>query len=230
MTVQETINSAVNYAVGIANDNSHGYSQYNRWGNPDFDCSSLIITAWEQAGVKVKEAGATYTGNMKAAFLKCGFIEVPLKDRRKGDVLLNEIHHTAMMIDNYNLVHASISETGKITGKSGDQTGNEICTRSYYNYSKGWDCVLRYVGINTKPTTKEEEKIQMEVSVVKKGVKSVCVGTLQILLNAKNGEKLEVDNSCGSLTEAAIKRYQAKKGLEVDGVCGKNTWNSLINS
>lgn len=44
------------------------------------------------------------------------------------------------------LVHASISETGR-TGwdgksKSGDQTGKEVCVRSWY--SKPWDIMLRY--------------------------------------------------------------------------------------
>lgn len=38
--------------------------------------------------------------------------------------------------------HASIDERGKIVGgKSGDQTGKEVCTRSYY--SKGWNVVVR---------------------------------------------------------------------------------------
>ena len=139
------IDKAVEWAVGIANDPAHGYDQVNRWG-PDYDCSSLIIQAYENAGVPVKTKGATYTGNMKKVFLACGFIEVPLKDRQKGDVLLNEGHHTAMMIDSNNIVHASINELGKIVGgKKGDQTGREICTRAYYNYSKGWDCCLRYV-------------------------------------------------------------------------------------
>lgn len=35
--------------------------------------------------------------------------------------------------------HASIDEYGKISGGSaGDQTGKEVCTRSYYLHSKGW--------------------------------------------------------------------------------------------
>ena len=35
--------------------------------------------------------------------------------------------------------HASIDEFGKIAGGSaGDQTGKEVCTRSYYHHSKGW--------------------------------------------------------------------------------------------
>ena len=69
------IESAVNWALTIAQDNNHGYSQDNRWG-PDYDCSSFVITAYEQAGVKVKSAGATYTGDMKPVFLQCGFKDV----------------------------------------------------------------------------------------------------------------------------------------------------------
>ena len=35
--------------------------------------------------------------------------------------------------------HASISETGKISGgKAGDQNGREVFTRSWYKHSKGW--------------------------------------------------------------------------------------------
>lgn len=150
------IDSAVNWAVGIAEDDSHGYDQINRsLGDPngtDYDCSSLVCTAWQQAGVKVIDAGASYTGNMRKAFLKCGFKEVDIKTRKRGDVLLNENHHTAMMIDGNRLVHASINEQGKVVGgKKGDQTKKEICIRDYYNYSRGWDCCLRYPEENTVP-------------------------------------------------------------------------------
>ena len=142
------ITKAVEWAVRIANDDSHGYDQAERWG-VDYDCSSLVISAYEQAGVPVKEAGATYTGNMKQAFMKCGFKdvtkEVTLRTGRKvekGDVLLNEANHTALAIGDGQIVHASINEKGKITGgKKGDQTGREIYIRKYYNYP--WDCVLR---------------------------------------------------------------------------------------
>ncbi len=38
-----------------------------------------------------------------------------------------------------NIGHASIDENGKIIGGSaGDQTGKEVCARSYYMHSKGW--------------------------------------------------------------------------------------------
>ena len=143
------IGAAVELARCMAADGKHGYDQTHRWG-PDYDCSSLLITVWEQVGVPVRTGGATYTGNMREVFLRCGFAdvtsEVSLGDGRglvAGDVLLNHRNHTAMMVDKYNLVQARINELGTVTGgQTGDQTGGEIDVRSYYNFP--WDCVLRY--------------------------------------------------------------------------------------
>jgi cell wall-associated NlpC family hydrolase len=145
------IQMAVAFAVAIAKDDSHGYDQQHRSGKPDMDCSMLVILAWENAGVKVKSAGATYTGNMRTAFLSCKFVDmlgtVNIKTGEglcPGDVLLHEGHHTALYVGNGQLVHASINENGKIVGgRPGDQTGREICVRSYYNHP--WNSVLRYV-------------------------------------------------------------------------------------
>lgn len=160
----EIIEKAVTWALQVAQDPAHGYDQTNRWG-PDYDCSSLLISAWQQAGVQVKTAGATYTGNMLPAFLRCGFEDITAEVNlstgaglQRGDVLLNVQHHTAMCIGSGKIVHASINERGGATGgKTGDQTGREICVRSYYKYSKGWDKVLRYVG-----SGKKEEVTQLK--------------------------------------------------------------------
>lgn len=143
------IENAVKWAIGIAEDNTHGYDQGNRWGM-DYDCSGLVITAFEKAGVPVKTKGATYTGNMLAVFKKCGFEDVTSSVNlstgaglKRGDVLLKSGSHTAIYIGDGKLVHASINEKGKaLGGEVGDQTGKEICTRSYYN--KPWGNILRY--------------------------------------------------------------------------------------
>lgn len=134
-----------------AQDSSHGYDQDYRWGEKgDFDCSSAVIQAWQNVGVPVKTKGATYTGDMKAVFLSCGFKDVTSKVNRstgsgllRGDVLLNETHHVAMYCGNGKEVEASINEKGTAHGgQPGDQTGKEFLIRSYRNYP--WDCVLRY--------------------------------------------------------------------------------------
>lgn len=152
----DIIKSAVNWIRKIAADNSHGYDQGNRWG-PDYDCSSLVISAYKQAGVPLT---STYTGNMKADFLRNGFTDVTGivnlftgAGLETGDVLLNEKKHTAMYIGNGMIAHASGNESGGITGgRTGDQTGREITEAWYYNAP--WDCVLRY-GADMK---QEEDK------------------------------------------------------------------------
>ena len=45
-------------AIQIAEDNSHGYSQANRWG-PDYDCSSMVCQVFEDAGIPLKTCGGT---------------------------------------------------------------------------------------------------------------------------------------------------------------------------
>ena len=143
------IETYVQNAINIANNNSHGYSQVNRWGK-DYDCSSLVITVVESAGIPVKsKGGATYTGNMLSAFKRCGFTDVTKRVNLatgsgliRGDILLNRTHHTEIYIGNGRNVGAHSSETGGVTGQTGDQTGKEICTNAYYNYP--WTNVLRY--------------------------------------------------------------------------------------
>lgn len=144
------VEAAVQWAINIANDDSHGYDQGNRWG-PDYDCSSLIITAYETAGIPVKTMGASRTGDMLSPFKKCGFVEVSNWNKStgaglmRGDVVLKPSSHVEMYIGNGQLVGAHINEKGGIIGgKTGDQTQKEINVRSYYNHP--WTYALRYTG------------------------------------------------------------------------------------
>ena len=162
--MSEVIKKAVKFAVDIANDDSHGYDQLKRWGEKDYDCSALVIDSWDHAGCDLRVKGATYTGNMKDVFLRNGFEDVTSKINlitgkglETGDVLLKILSHTAMYIGDGNIVHASINEKSTTKGgKEGDQTGKEICIRTYYN--KKWHIVLRY---------KQPVKLKPIVSVAK---------------------------------------------------------------
>lgn len=159
------IESALQWAVNIANDNSHGYSWDGRWG-PDYDCSSLVITAFKNAGFNV--GSATYTGNMRTVFEEAGFTWIPKSQinlsnssqLQRGDILLNESSHTEIYLGNGQNVGAHrgyksqwcshSNNDGKyhrhghysLGEQQGDQDGGEISVAGYYNYP--WDGVLRY--------------------------------------------------------------------------------------
>ena len=144
------LEKACNWAVGIANDDSHGYDQKHRWGTPDYDCSSLVISAFQKAGINLKKNGAWSTKNLLEVALKSGFKDVTstvnlssAKGMRRGDILLRKGHHVALYLGNGKAVAAHKNEKGSITGgKPGDQTGHEIDVYPYSNAH--WTHILRY--------------------------------------------------------------------------------------
>ena len=223
MSVTET---AISFMEQIANDDSHGYSQYNRWGNPDYDCSSLVITAWKQAGVPLT---CSYTGNMYSDMVYKGFSDVTDgvdlatgEGLRRGDVLLNHQSHVAMYCGNGKEVEASQDENGGIGGQPGDQTGQEILIRSYRNYP--WNCVLRYADSNTTG----DIVMNFGVPQIKIGDTGDAVYFWQNLLRGREWTNLALDGSFGNATDKATRAFQERLGLTQDGVVGPATWSAMI--
>ena len=142
----KVIESAVNWAMAIAADDTHGY-HYGGWG-PDYDCAHFVISAFEQAGVQLKENGAGDTTSLKQACLKCGFEVVDGWDKtttaglERGDILLNETHHACLYIGGGQVANCSQDKDGD---KTGDTTGEEIRIQQFYQHQYGWDLALRYI-------------------------------------------------------------------------------------
>lgn len=224
MTAEEKRTAALEFMLDVAHDQTHGYSQQNRWG-PDYDCSSLVIFAFQQAGVPVKTNGATYTGNMKSVFLRTGFEDVTKqvnlatgKGLKPSDVLLHERDHTAMYCGGGDIVHARGQSHG--SPKTGDQ-GSEIAVTRYYNYP--WQCVLRYTGGKAEPTEKRYA-VNCSLPMLQNGSEGDIVMVWQIITGA------DVDGEFGPNTEYATKLFQSKHGLEVDGIVGPISWAAGLNS
>lgn len=234
------IQKALQWMLNIAADNSHGYSQQNRWG-PDYDCSSMVIQAFENAGVPVKSAGATYTGNMRPVFLRNGFTDVTSKvnlpncsGMQPGDVLLNQVHHTAMYAGNGKIVHARGQSYG--TPAPGDQ-GQEIAVTSYYNYP--WDCVLRYTGKDAgdvQPAASGRVgTCTVQLGEYIPGCVDPQVKVIQRLLRAKgfkgkDKKVLVIDGEFGENTAHAVTRMQKKAGMKNInfGTVSSKTWGLLL--
>ena len=225
------IKNAVARAEAIALDDSHGYDQVDRWGNPNYDCSGLVISCLEAAGIPAKSSGATYTGNMPDVLPKIGFKDVVKSVNLatgsgmiRGDVLLGN-GHTAFCCGNGKLVHASINEKGTVTGgKSGDQTGREICIRSYYN--KPWVHVYRYTGVTASASGTVNVR-----NYLQKGDSGDAVKEMQKMLISCGFScgSSGVDGSFGGDTENALLAFQTFYGLEQDGKYGPVSKAKLVS-
>lgn len=79
----------------------------------------------------------------------------------------------------------------------------------------------------------KEDKVMIELSVLRKGSKGSEVFTVQSVLKAEgykgdNGKVLALDKSFGGNTEYAVKSFQRDNGLAVDGIVGAKTWDKLL--
>lgn len=230
MTIPE---KAIEWAVKIANNKKHGYSQLNRWGNPDYDCSSFAISAYKQAGINT--GAATYTGNM-SALLSHGFTEVTgsidLKTQaglQKGDILYwhksGNLGHAALYAGNGQIVHARGASYG--SSEPGDQ-GTEIAVCPYYRGS--WQHVYRYTGngvpIKTPtPATpvKEVCTVTVNIPLILSGSVGSAVACWQQLIGVK------VDGEFGPKTKAATLAFQKQHNLKEDAEVGRKTWTAALN-
>lgn len=235
--IHAIIHDAVEFAVNIANDNNHGYSQrirslYEIDDPKSFDCSSLACTAYYYAFLKnglttqaryLKEH-CSYTGNM-LNMCNCGF-EIVARNQtshsqmQKGDLELNTTYHVAVAIDKDNIVHARSSEG---TTDTKDNSGNEIRTQPWYLYSHGWTHRLRFTGNGidftalttdtdkpaVKPTTPTGGKYMFEPKTVKAGDKNTSVLLLQEILKSRGF------------------KGKNKKDLDLDWEAGDNTIYAL---
>ena len=100
---------------------------------------------------------------------------------------------------------------------------------SYVNTNMS--CITKYdldkYDWNNKPQS-VSNPYKLTDSIIKKGSKGESVKWLQYELN-KHGYKLNIDGDFGKKTDEAVRDYQSKHNLEVDGIVGKITIRSLTN-
>ena len=137
------IEAAISWAVSIANDTDglHLYSQSVRWG-PSYDCSSFVISAFQNAGVDT--GSASWTGNMKSEFTKHGFEWISWSDignvsnLQRGDVLL---YHNDSTRDGHTEIYLG-NNTNVGAHSANRPAADQISVSGYYYHP--WQGVLRY--------------------------------------------------------------------------------------
>lgn len=110
------------------------------------------------------------------------------------------------------------SKLGWIQCIGGNQN-DRICVKRYSMAAIQAICIIDYGSDVDRPT-------------IYKGYKDAKKGgcwckEMQIALNTIDGAGLELDGSCGRLTDEALRAFQACHGLKVDGRCGPRTWAKI---
>lgn len=108
-----------------------------------------------------------------------------------------------------------------------------VCATTDTKWKKWGKLPFIDYGTTPGPTPKPEDKIMLEVKTLRKGDKGPEVYAIQCILKAKGYYTMGLDSSFGSGTQKAVTQYQSDHPDTcgaADGICGKKTWNSLINT
>ena len=238
-----------------ANAGSTNYTKYWRDIKPDYQgqpwCAAFISWCFmkafglDNAKKLLKHWPYVYCPTLGKLFARNANPKI-------GDVVI--FYHNGMFTHT-GLVTAVIGDRfytieGNTSGASGIiANGGGVCAKSYLNsqmpgtkfctpdYSIVSNAVNKPSDINKIPsnTIQTGEKYMFNPETVKAGDKNTSVLLLQEILRArgfkgKNGKALKLTWTADANTIYALKAYQEsrKEVLEVDGICGSETWKDLI--
>lgn len=208
-----------------------------------FDCSGLVKgILWGWNGDKSKSyGGATYQSNgvpdigADAMINKCSGVSTDFSNIEVGELLWMKGHVGVYVGDGLavecthrwsdGVQFTAVHNIGKKSGYNG-RAWTKHGKLPYIEYVKEQKPVAPTPA--PAPTTNSEFSVGMRT--MRRGDKGEDVRALQILLAGRgcNGKMHTPDGAFGPNTEGAVKIYQEKVGLTVDGVAGTNTWNKLL--
>ena len=179
-------------------------------GMDEYDCIGFVNYVNNTCGIKLYGLGATYHWSTKSNFVRQGPIaEMPnvvccVYQQKEG----NCMSHIGFHIGDGVIIHCSGSgevKYGKIT-------------------DSGWTHYAIPKGYYTEEELKEAKIVSTHgLTVLKKGMRGNDVFELQVMLNTLGYNCGEPDGTFGSKTDAAVRDFQAKNKISVDGKVGPVT-------
>ena len=105
------------------------------------------------------------------------------------------------------------------------ESAKAICTDGYFVFDDKGNKVFPLEDVTNK-----YPKSSVEVPTLRKGDTGIQVKKLQILLQVLGYDigSYGADGDFGTATENAVKKLQSDNNLTVDGICGKNTWQTIL--
>ena len=183
-----------------------------------FDCAGFVLSEMQLAGVPMYGQGATTQWNTASNWAAKGEISTMPKNlvcaiyKHKD----GKMSHTGLSMGDGSggVIHCST-----FVKRGNVNTDNPKWT--HWGIPKGLYSTeeLRKAGFNVQDDS--------NIPTLRRGSQGDEVADLQMIMNSKFGYKLDIDGDFGSKTEAAVKDFQKKHGLTVDGVVGAKTWKAL---
>lgn len=212
------------------------YSNAKRLGPNSYDCSGLISKCLMEMGV----ISTSFTTSGVSSLIQKGVLKQKWKVSSTsnykeliahavpGDLLHiygsergTSMGHIAVYAGNGKIIHASSSK-------------NRVCEVDVY---AGFLRVLQVnalvKGAKSSQDVKQETTTNTKVTVnmnLKRGDKGDEVKQLQKLLNELNNAGLDLDGKYGPLTEQAVKDFQTKYNIRIDGIVGPETSGKLTEA
>lgn len=120
----------------------------------------------------------------------------------------------------------NLGSIDKLTNKG--TRNKEIIAKKILEYDKAGGKVLSGL---TKRRKAEHDlfvygKVESELPTLKVGSKGEYVKNVQIYLSLLGYQVGKIDGIYGNQTASCVKHYQEENGLKIDGIWGKQCWNS----
>lgn len=216
-------------ATEAANNNKIGYDQsqrYTFWNQLstvgfrpqnitvacEADCSAGVAAIVKAVGYLLNSSALqgvsiyAWTGNLRSVLVNAGFEARTASQYLTGDsylyagdILLNETNHTCICVTDGSKVATSSSSSSSSSGTIPS------------NHPEKMKFVHKFLC----------PQLQM-------GSTGVAVFRLQVILKSRGFYSGKIDSIFGRQTFEAVKAFQKKAGLTVDGICGPITWDTLL--
>lgn len=204
----------------------------NTWA---FDCVCLIKSIlWGWCGDKTKTyGGATYNSNdvpdinADQMINKCSGVSTNFSKIEIGEAVWCSGHIGVYIGDGLAVeCTPSWDNCVQITACNCDKKGYN--RRNWTKHGK-----LPYVSYEKAETVPEKPNktyVDIKAERLVKGSTGAAVKALQTLLVAYGYASFTVDSIFGEKTLAAVKEFQKKSNIEIDGIVGAKTWSKLLGT
>ena len=197
----------------VLNGTKDGACEKCKWnGTKCFDCRGFTYYCLKEAGaVALEGGGCTSQYNHNPNWVQKGQIK--------------DMPNVVCCVFQYNKSTGKMAHTGLHIG-DGEIIHCSVNVQHGSVADKAWTHYAIPVGLYDNKEINNAGEVKV-MRTLKKGSKGTEVQQLQTMLKALGYDCGLADGAFGAKTDAAVRAFQQKEGLLIDGIVGKQTWTLL---